>query len=158
MKKFSLFLALLISNAFYSQNFKKEVYDHGNYTINIPDTWKQTEDAGIVNIYPSNEIGAITISEYHDLKIEKDNIKKFVLSLHHSQEDESKVKSSSSKKGYTQYYYEYFDSHQNLYWITKVFQKNEDLYIISINCEKKYWNGNYLNLFNDTFNTFKIKK
>lgn len=158
MKKISLFLALLVSLSFYSQNFKKEVFTYGNYMIDVPEGWKQTEDDGIINIFPTNEIGAITISEYHNLDLPKEEIKKFVLSLHHSQEEESKVKSNSSKKGYTQYNYEYFDAQLNLFWTTKVLHKDKDLYIISINCEKKYWNGNYMNLFNETFASFKLKK
>ncbi|WBV56806.1 hypothetical protein AAEU33_18475 [Chryseobacterium sp. Chry.R1] len=136
---------------------KTAVYESTNYTINVPEGWKSTNDDDIVNIFPSNEIGAITISEYHDLNIPKEETKKFILALYKSNDEESKVKSGKGKKGYTEYTYEYFDDHDKLFWITKVFQKEKNLFIISINCGQKYWNGNYMNLFNDTFNSFKIK-
>lgn len=158
LKKITILLYLLIHISVFSQNIKKEIYESENYSIEVPDTWKSTNDDGIVNLYPTNEIGAITISEYHDFKLPKTDIKNFILSLTHSQEEEDKVKSSSSKKGYTQYFYENFDEHQNLYWVTKVFHKNNNLYIISINCEKKYWNGNYMKMFIESFDSFKIKK
>ena len=158
LKKITILVYFFLSFSIYSQNLKKGIYETENYTIDVPDTWKSTNDDGIVNVYPTNEIGAITISEYHDFILPKTDIKNFVLSLSHSKEEVDKVNSSSSKKGYTQYFYEYFDDHQNLFWITKVFHKNNNLYIISINCEKKYWNGNYMKIFNETFDSFKIKK
>jgi hypothetical protein len=34
-----------------------------------------------------------------------------------------KVKESRSKKGYTEYFYEYFDEKEKLFWITRAFQK-----------------------------------
>lgn len=135
-----------------------QVFDSENYAITIPNTWKATNDEGIVNIFPSNQIGAITISEYHNLELPKTETKKFILALYKSEDDEKKVKNKSSKKGFTEYYYEYFDEKENLVWISKVFQKNKDLYIISINCKQKYWNGNYMKVFNETFDSFKIKK
>ncbi|ASW74103.1 hypothetical protein IQ37_12970 [Chryseobacterium piperi] len=137
---------------------KTKTYENSSYSINVPEGWKATNDNEIVNIFPVNEIGAITISEYHDLAIPKEEIKKFVLALYKSNDDESKVKTNKGKKGYTEYYYEYFDEQEKLFWITRVFQKDKELFLITINCGQKYWNGNYMNLFNETFNSFKIKK
>ncbi len=136
---------------------KANTYESANYSINVPEGWKSTNDEGIVNVFPTNEIGAITISEYHDLNIPKEETKKFILALYKSKDEESKIKASKGKKGYTEYLYEYFDEHDKLFWITKVFQKDKNLFLISINCGQKYWNGNYMNLFNETFNSFKIK-
>lgn len=137
---------------------KTSVYEAPNYSIYVPEGWKATNDNDIVNIFPTNEIGAITISEYHDLDIPKEEIKKFILALYQSNDDESKVKISKGKKGYTEYSYEYFDEKEKLFWITRVFQKEKEMFLISINCGQKFWNGNYMNLFNETFNSFKIKK
>lgn len=158
MKKTLFLFAFFISFGAFSQKFDTEVFDSENYSITIPDTWKATNDSGIVNIFPTNQIGAITISEYHGLDLPKDQTKKFILALYNSKDDEKKIKSGSSKKGYTEYLYEYFDEKENLFWITKVFQKDKDLYLLSINCQQKYWNGNYMKVFNETFNSFKIKK
>jgi len=156
MKKIILTTALFLSIYAFGQ-LTTEKYESENYSIMMPDTWKATNDDGIVNIFPSNQIGAITISEYHDLDLPKSEVKKFILALHNSYEDEKKVKTGSSKKGYSEYQYEYFDETEKLFWVTRVYQKNKDMYIISINCQEKHWNGNYMMVFNEAFNSFKIK-
>ncbi|MCY0977457.1 hypothetical protein PGH12_18985 [Chryseobacterium wangxinyae] len=158
MKKTLLIFSVLFHLTVFAQKTDTEVFESENYSIVMPDTWKITNDDGIVNIFPTNQIGAVTISEYHDLELPKAETKKFILALYNSSEDEKKIKSSGGKKGYTEYFYEYLDEKDQLLWITKVFQKNKDLYIISINCENKYWNGNYMKVFNETFESFKIKK
>ncbi|MCY0968125.1 hypothetical protein [Chryseobacterium wangxinyae] len=158
MKKTLLIFLVLFHLTVFAQKTNTEVFESENYSIVMPDTWKITNDDGIVNIFPTNQIGAVTISEYHDLELPKAETKKFILALYNSSEDEKKIKSSGGKKGYTEYFYEYLDEKDQLLWITKVFQKNKDLYIISINCENKYWNGNYMKVFNETFDSFKIKK
>jgi hypothetical protein len=157
-KRISLLLTFLIGFICLAQKTATKVYDNPNYSISVPEIWKIMNNEEIVNIFPDNQVGAITISEYHDLDLPKNETKKFILALYQSMDDESKIKSRNGKKGYTEYNYEYFDEKEKLYWITKVFQKEKDLYLITINCQQKYWNGNYMTLFNDTFNSFKIKK
>lgn len=158
MKKTVFLFAFLFSLNVFAQKADTEVLESENYLITMPNTWKATNDEGIVNIFPSNQIGAVTISEYHDLELPKTETKKFILALYNSADDEKNIKSGNGKRGFTEYFYEYFDEKENLFWITKVFHKNKDLYIISINCQKKYWNGNYMKVFNETFDSFKIKK
>lgn len=156
IKKSILIITLLLG--FFSFAQKQKVYENPNYLINLPDGWKAMNEGDIVNIFPTNEIGAITISEYHDLNLPKAETKKFILALYKSSDDENKIKSKNGKKGYTEYFYEYLDEKGKTFWITKVFQKDKDLYLVSINCGQQYWNGNYMTLFNETFNSFKIKK
>ena len=158
MKKISFLFAVLLSLSLFAQKSDTEVFESENYQITMPDTWKVTNDEGIVNIFPNNQIGAITISEYHDLELPKGETKKFILALYNSSDDEKKIKNGNGKRGFTEYFYEYFDEKEKLVWLTKVFQKNKELYIISINCQQKYWNGNYMKVFNETFDSFKIKK
>ena len=158
MKKIVLLTAFLWSIYSFSQKLGTELYESENYSITMPDTWKATNNEGIVNIFPTNQIGAITISEYHDLELPKAEVKKFILALYNSQDDEKKVKITGSKKGYSEYHYEYFDEKEKLFWITKLYQKNTDMFLISINCQEKHWNGNYMKVFNEAFESFKIKK
>ncbi|WP_439479418.1 hypothetical protein [Chryseobacterium aquaticum] len=158
MKKTLFLFAILFSLSLFAQKSDTEVFESENYQITMTNTWKITNDEGIVNIFPSNQIGAITISEYHDLELPKEETKKFILALYNSSDDEKKIKSNSSKRGFTEYFYEYFDEKEKLFWLTKVFQKNKEMYIVSINCQQKYWNGNYMKVFNETFDSFKIKK
>ncbi|MCD0479187.1 hypothetical protein LPB90_12025 [Chryseobacterium sp. LC2016-29] len=158
MKKIVLMTTFLLSVYSYAQKLGTELYESENYSIKMPDTWKATNDDGIVNIFPTNEIGAITISEYHDLDLPKTEVKKFILALYNSQDDEKKVKITGSKKGYTEYQYEYFDEKEKLFWFTKLYQKDKNFFLVSINCQQKHWNGNYMKVFNETFESFKIKK
>lgn len=158
MKKTFFITAFLFSVFSFSQNLGKELYESENYSITMPDTWKATNDDGIVNIFPTNEIGAITISEYHDLDLPKTEVKKFILALYNSQDDEKKVKITGTKKGYSEYQYEYFDEKEKLFWFTKLYQKDKNFFLVSINCQQKHWNGNYMKVFNETFESFKIKK
>lgn len=158
MKKIIFIVSVFISVLSYSQKISTELYDSENYSIEMPDTWKATNDAGIVNIFPTNQIGAITISEYDDLNLPKEEIKKFILALYKSSDEEKKIKTGSGKKGYTEYNYEFFDEHEKIFWITKLLQKEKKIYLLTINCQQKYWNGNYMKLFNEAFETFKIKK
>ncbi|WP_175622005.1 hypothetical protein [Chryseobacterium schmidteae] len=158
MKKIVLMTTFLLSVYSYAQKLGTELYESENYSITMPDTWKATNDDGIVNIFPTNEIGAITISEYRDLDLPKVEVKKFILALYNSQDDEKKVKITGSKKGYTEYQYEYFDEKEKLFWFTKLYQKDKTFFLVSINCQQKHWNGNYMKVFNETFESFKIKK
>lgn len=158
MKKFLLIISLVTGSLLFAQSVPTKVYENDNYSITLPEGWKVTNDSDIINIFPGNEIGAITISEYHDLNLPKKETKKFILALYKSSDDEKKIKSKSGKKGYTEYFYEYDDDHEKLHWITKVFQKDKDLFLVTINCTQKYWNGNYMKLFNEAFDSFKIKK
>lgn len=158
MKKI-LFTAFIFAGSYlFSQHLGTEVYDSENYSISMPEMWKATNNDGIVNIFPSSQIGAITISEYHNLELPKEEVKQFILALYHSSDEEKNIKVKTGKKGYTEYFYEYFEEKEKLFWITKVLQKDKNLFLITINCEKKYWNGNYMKLFNETFESFKIKK
>ena len=158
MKKQIAALLLFMGSLLFSQSVPTKVYESDTYAITLPEGWKVTDDNKIINIFPGNEVGAITISEYHDLNLPKTETKKFILALYKSSDDETKIKTRSGKKSYTEYLYEYFDEKQKLVWITKVFQKDKDLYLITINCGNKYWNGNYMKLFNEAFDSFKIKK
>lgn len=158
MKKILSALLFCIGFFLFAQSVPTKVYESPNYSVAFPDAWKVTDDNGIVNIFPDSHIGAITISEYHDLNLPKTETKKFILALYRSSDDEKKVTSRNGKKGYTEYFYEYADEKEKLVWLTRVFQKDKDLFLVSVNCKQKYWNGNYMKLFNEAFESFKIKQ
>lgn len=157
MKKILSALFFFTAVFFFTQSVSTKLYESKNYSITLPDGWKVTNDNDIINIFPDNHIGAITISEYHGLNLPKEETKKFILALYRSSDDEKNVKSRNGKKGYTEYFYEYVDEKEKLIWRTRVFQKDKDLFLISVNCGQKYWNGNYMKLFNEAFDSFKIK-
>lgn len=157
MKKILSALSFCIGFFLFAQSVSTKVYESPNYSVTVPEGWKVTDDNNIINIFPDNHIGAITISEYHDLNLPKTDTKKFILALYQSSDDEKKVTSRNGKKGYTEYFYDYVDEKEHLIWRTRVFQKDKNLFLISVNCGQKYWNGNYMKLFNEAFDSFKIK-
>lgn len=158
MKKLLFLLFLMTALSVTAQSVPVTQYESPNYSIAYPKDWKATDDSGIINIFPPNQIGAVTISEYHDLNLPKTETKKFILALYKSGDDEKIVTSRNGRKGYTEYFYEYNDDKEKLVWLTKVYQKEKDLYLISVNCSRKYWNGNYMKLFKEAFESFQVKK
>ena len=158
MKKGLIILACSLSIWSFAQKNAFKLFENKSYSIQVPDTWISKNDNEIINIYPSSEVGAITISEYNDLNLPKEEIKKFILALHHSNDDESKVKTKTAKKGFTEYNYEYVDEEKKEVWYTRLFQKDQKLILLTITCNQKYWNGNYMKLFNESFNSFKINE
>ncbi|WP_232815603.1 hypothetical protein [Chryseobacterium capnotolerans] len=88
IKKIFLFTAILSGSLSFAQ--KAATYDSANYSINVPEGWKSTNDSDIINIFPTSEIGAITISEYHDLDLPKTETKKFILALYKSEDAEKR--------------------------------------------------------------------
>jgi hypothetical protein len=141
MKKILSALFFFTAVFLFAQSVSTKLYESQNYSITLPDGWKVTNNNDIINIFPDNHIGAITISEYHGLNLPKEETKKFILALYQSSDDEKNVKSRSGKKGYTEYFYEYVDEKEKLIWQTRVFQKDKDLFLTSVNCGQKYWNG-----------------
>ncbi len=158
MKKTLSALFLGIGFFLFAQSVPTKIYESPNYSVTLPDGWKVTNDDDIVNIFPDNHIGAVTISEYHGLNLPETETKKFILALYQSPDDEKKVTSRNGKKGYTEYFYEYADEKEKLIWLTRVFRKDKDLFLISVNCRQQYWNGNYMKLFSEAFESFKIKQ
>ena len=157
MKKvFTYFLTLLLILSFQSQLFSQK-YETDNFTIQHPELWRVTNDDGIVNVFPDSEIGAITISGYKELKLTEEQTRKFILDVIGSKEDPSQVKTKKVKNG-KEYSYQYLDEKQNAIWVAKVVSNVDLLYLVTIFCENKYWNGNFKNLFLESYNSFKLKK
>ena len=136
---------------------KESVVESDNFTINIPNLWKATNDEGIYNIFPDNKLGAITISGYENLNLTEEEIKKFIIDLYGRNDNIHEVKTKSNK-GSTEYHYNFVENADNTTWTTKIVKKNQLIYIVSIHCPTKFWSGNYKNLFLETYNSFKLKK
>lgn len=132
-------------------------FETANFTIQYPDLWRTTNDDGIINIFPDNEIGSITISGYRDLNLNEEQTKMLLLKAIGSPENPEKIKVKKHRGSLT-YSYFYDDASQNAVWTAKAVVQGDLLYIVSIFCKKPYWNGNYKNLFLESYNSFKIKK
>lgn len=157
MKKNLFLILFFVGILSYSQKLTTKDFETPSYSLSIPDTWVTKSDNDIINIFPSSEIGAITISEYEGIALSKVEAKKFILDIQHSKENTNKIKAKSSKKGFTEYHYEFLNEEKKEMWITKLLQKDDHLILMTITCQIKYWNGNYRNQFLESFNSFKIK-
>jgi hypothetical protein len=61
MKKLIPAFLLFAGSLLFAQSISNEVYQSENYSIIHPQDWKVTNDSEIINIFPPNQIGAITI-------------------------------------------------------------------------------------------------
>ena len=84
-------------------------------------------------------------------------VKKFILELNSANQPETAVK-SKKVGGATEYYYDFEDQQSKITVMTKLIKKNNLVYIITLNCKTKYWNGQYRSQFLETYNSFKLKK
>ncbi len=153
-------LLLISSFIFLSFSFIKgqntKVFETPNFQIQYPEFWTTTNDEGIINIFPTGEIGAITISGYKDLNLSEAEVKNLMLTVINSQEnpDLIKVKKSGNK---TQYDYEYHDPEKEGEWTAKIIVDKGLLYLVTIFCKSNLWNGNIKNQFLDSYKSFKLK-
>ena len=150
------FLFILIPLLSFAQS-KETVVESENFSINLPSLWKATNDEGIYNIFPDNKLGAITMSGYENLNLSEEEIKPFILNLYGRNDNIHEIKTKSNK-GTLEYHFNFVDTDNNVTWNTKIVKKDQLIYIISISCPTKYWNGPYRNLFLETYNSFKLKK
>ena len=157
MKRILAFTAFLLLLSFTAAQKLSQTYETENFKIQYPDFWKATNDEGIINLFPENQIGAVTISGYDTIDFPLEETPKFILDMYSSEDSASKVQSKTSG-GVSTYYYEYTDDQKKELWMTKVIRKGKLFYILTINIPVKYWSGNYKNDFQETFNSFKLKK
>ena len=154
MKNIIYLIAFLALFSFKSSAFSQK-FETDNFTISHPDLWRVTNDEGIVNIFPDAEIGAITISGYRDLELNEEQTKMLILDVIGSNESTEKITVKKTKNG-KEYSYKFLNDKG--IWIAKVVANGDLLYLVTVYCESKYWNGNYKSLFLESYNSFKLKK
>lgn len=151
------FLLIVITLVSFKSSTEKATFESEYFSISYPAEWKIENDNDIVNIFPANEIGAITISGYEGVELNEDGIKKLLVDITGISELEKNV-TVKNKGGFAEFYHEYEDPKTNMYWITKVYKKNTDMHLVTMNCDAKYWNGNYRMMFLDALKSYKPKK
>ena len=97
-KKYCFFSAFLTGSLFLP---KRQVYLTLRITLSmfLKAGNPQTTVRSSIFSPTSQMIGAITISEYHDLPLPKEEVKKFILALYQSHDEEKKVKKKRARKG-----------------------------------------------------------
>ena len=140
----------------FKKSTEKTTFEGEYFSISYPAEWKIENENDIVNIFPANEIGAITISGYEGVELNEEGVKKLMVDITGIADLPNKV-TMKNKGGFEEYYQEYEDRKSNMFWITKVFKKKGDMHVVTMNCDSKYWNGNYRMMFLDAIKSYKPK-
>lgn len=134
------------------QDNNSATYKGDKYTLDYPANWQTSNKDGILNFFPKENYGAITISYYTGINFPLEKTKAFILEMYEIKDKPTNVK-MTTKGNVTEFYYEHID--KNVKWITKAFRRNTDFYLLTINCDLNKWEANKNTLIN-TMNSFKI--
>lgn len=148
-------LILLLSFTIYQSCRQKDellTYKGGKFTIEYPGLWQVLNENGILNFFPKENYGAVTISSYSNIDFPLDKTKEFILEMNNINDNPKNVK-MTTKGSIVEFYYEHTD--ENLKWITKAFRKQNDFYLLTINCELNKWDKNK-DSFIASMNSFKL--
>ncbi len=121
------------------QKDKLTTYNGRKFTIDYPSTWQTTNENGILNFFPKENYGAVTISHHSDINFPLDKTKEFILEMNNIKDNSENIKMAINGD-VTEFYYEHID--KNLQWVTKAFRKKNDFYLLTINCELNKWAKN----------------
>lgn len=127
-------------------------YKGDKFTLEYPVNWLTSNENGILNFFPKNNDAALTISYHAGINFPIEHTKAFILEMFEIKDKPTNVK-MTTKGNVTEFYYEHID--KNVKWITKAFRRNEDLYLLTINCNLNKWEANK-NTFINAMNSFKI--
>ena len=146
-----LFIGLTTQQVCGQQN-KTTIYKGDKFTLEYPAQWQTTNENGILNFFPTENYGGLTLSYRSGIDYPMEKTKEFILEMNEIKDKPENVK--MTKKGdITEFSYEYIDI--NLKWVIKVFRKKTDFYLLTITCELQKWDKN-----KDTFlkliNSFKL--
>lgn len=135
-----------------NQQEKTTKYKGEKFSLDYPASWQTTNDNGIINFFPIENYGAVTISSYQGINFPIEKTKEFILETNKVKDDPENV-IMTKKQDLVEFYYENIDS--NLKWVTKVIRKNTDFYLITINCELKKWESDKIS-FMKVLESFKL--
>ena len=148
---FLLFIGLTAQQACGQQN-KTTIYKGDKFTLEYPAQWQTTNENGILNFFPKENYGALTLSYHSDIDFPLEKTKEFILDLNEIKDKPENVK--MTKRGdITEFSYEHID--KDLKWVTKAFRKKTDFYLLTINCEINKWDTNK-DTFLKAINSFKL--
>ena len=150
--KLLLILTLPGLHAFCQQEQLK-TYRSERFSLQYPATWKTKDESGILNFYPEDDYGAITISYRSGIDFPLNKTRDLILEISEVNDNPANVK-MTKKAAVTEFYYEHTSN--NVKWITKAFRKKDDFYLVTVNCDLSRWDQEKLQ-FLKTLNSFKVK-
>ena len=127
-------------------------YKGENFSLSYPASWQTTNDDGILNFFPIESYGAVTISSYKGITFPIEKTKELILETNKVKDNPEHV-IMIKKQDVVEFYYENVDD--TLKWVTRAIRKNTDFYLITINCELKRWESNKAS-FTKVLESFKL--
>lgn len=136
--KLVLIFSMTIHQACEQKN-KLTIYQGDKFTIEYPSLWQTTNENGILNFFPKENYGAVTVSSHSNIDFPLDKTKEFILEMNEINDNPENVR-MTMKGDVAEFYYEH--SNKNLKWITKAIRKKNNFYLLTINCELDKWDKN----------------
>ena len=134
------------------QQNKMRIYKGDKYTLEYPVQWQTTNENGILNFFPIENFGALTLSRHSDIDFPLEKTKQFILDLNEIKDKPENVKMLRKGDIY-EFTYQHID--KDVKWVTKAFRNKTDFYLLTINCELSKW-GTNKEMFFKVINSFKI--
>jgi hypothetical protein len=130
-----------------------KTYTDKLFSITYPNNWESSNENGILNFYPIDQSGAITISTYANFDLPLNDLKQSLLELTSSKVNLDSVKVINANNP-IELYFECISN--DIKWIAKAFKKGKNLIFITINSSPVIWEQKS-NLFLDVLKTFTLK-
>jgi hypothetical protein len=144
---------VLLTQQSHAQTEKNKTYSNEHFSIDYPNFWEMTNEEGILNFFPKENYGAITVSSHSGIDYPIEKTRNFILDIYEIKDNPRNVKMTKKGNG-TEFYYEHID--KNIKWITKAIRKNDTLYLLTINCDMPKWESEK-HAFIKSLESFKIK-
>jgi len=128
------------------------IYKGDKYTLEYPVEWQTTNENGILNFFPIENFGALTLSKHSDIDFPLENTKQVILDMYEIKDKPENVKMLRKGDIY-EFTYQHVD--KDVKWVTKAFRNKTDFYLLTVNCELSKWDTNK-DMFFKVINTFKI--
>ena len=129
------FFFLLVVQGCSQQKSDLKSYETSNYKISYRSDWLVSNDRGIVNIYPKDEYGSVTISFHSGITFPLEETKSFILEMNEIVDSPDKVKMEKTGE-LVKFTHDFINKTSNHHWFTKAIRKGTDFFLITINCEE----------------------
>ena len=90
----------------------------------------------ILNFYPKENFGSVTISAYRDITFPLEKTREFILESSQVTDKPENVRTITNQ-GFTEFYYE--NTQDGIKWVNKAFRKDTNLFYLTINCPLNKW-------------------
>jgi hypothetical protein len=115
-----------------------KTYETSRYTVMYPNDWIVSNDGKIVNIYPKDNLGAVTISTYQGITFPLELTKELILETNGIVDSTDSVK-MIDRGEFVEFSHEYLNKKTNARWLTRALRRGSDLFLITVNCDDRLW-------------------